>query len=247
MMDVENDENDVENDENERPLFKAKVKRERVPGVRIAIKEVLDGIKRTLIDQHNFMYRRKKIRGDTTYWVCKHKNCPVNGAVSEKLTGQITVRGVHSHLSNACKVEATILQAKLIRRAIENPTVKPRVLYSNLVSTPGVHEDVLMSLSSQYNLSQQVTRERFKAHVTQCGEPKTFLELVENMPENLKVTNKGEKLLSYTGYADEENEARGFMVFASRFGIDLLSRSDTWVSDGTFCVPNQEIFEQVHT
>ena len=226
MMDVDMDGENNKNDE--RPLYQSKAKITRRPGVKVSIKETVETTnKTTLIDQHNFCYRRNKARGGLSYWMCKHAKCPVKGVVDDTEPGSVTLRGVHSHLSNACGAEALILQSKVIRQAVENPTVQPRTLYSDLVSTQGVHEDVVMSFTSQHNLAQQIHRERAKVHVTQCREPKSFLELVENMPECLKVTNRGDKLLSYTGYADEGNEAKGFMVFASRFGIDLLSRSDT--------------------
>ena len=203
MMDDYDDNDDglmvMEVDENVEMVPKAKIKIR--PGVRIPIKDtILTGGKQVMmIDDHNYMFRKNKTRNETTYWICQHKNCKVTGVVTITEPGHVTCRGVHSHLSNACRVEALILESKLVARALENPTIKPRVLFSDIISTPNVHEDVIMSLPSQLNLTQKIHNERSKLNMSDVREPKSFVELVENMPEALKHTNSGERFLSYSG------------------------------------------------
>ena len=71
----------MEVDENVK-VSKAKTKIR--PGVRILIKEtIVTGEKQLMmIDDHNYMFRKNKVRNENTYWVCQHKNCKVTGVVN---------------------------------------------------------------------------------------------------------------------------------------------------------------------
>ena len=131
---------DDDDGSNGRPLFDIKAKRKLAATVNLKVKDiVVSGNRTTLIDQHNFLYKRNKVSNGVVYWQCKGKSCSVTGLSNEKEPASINVRVIHSHLSNACKAEAVILQHKVVEQARENPTVRPRNLFSDLVSTPGVN------------------------------------------------------------------------------------------------------------
>ena len=227
--------------------------KENVPAVeRVAIKETVQNGNRVLaIDDSNHFYSRSKVKVGRAYWYCQNRSkddkCNVTAFTKESDPGFIYVKGQHCHVSNVAKATAVVLEAKLVERAVQNPSVKPRILFSDLVSTPGLHRSEVLALSGQEHLAKRIHRERSKFHVSAgLPEPKNFLQLHELMPEDYKVTSSGSKLLSYIGFAEEETQSLGFMVFCSDFGRDLLNRSTHWISDGTFKLPNG-IFEQVNT
>ena len=65
--------------------------------------------------------------------------------------------------------------------------------------------------------------------------PKSSLELL-NMPAEYKKLDSGEDFLLA---AEDVGENEALLVYMSSFGERVLSKSSTWLADGTFkCVPD---------
>ena len=223
--------------------------------VRVPLKAIADKGKgkRVFVDEENFMYLKNKDKPNgVTYLHCRNKkdgtNCKVCALYKPAVDKEciyIYSKYEHNHVSHAAKADAYILESETIKKAVENPTIEPRTLYKDMIGAK-LLTNVKHALTSQYNFTAKLVTERKEAGIVgDLKEPKTFKELAERYPEELKVTISDEKFLIYTGYGDEEQESLGFLVFASPFGIDLLNRSKTWLSDGTFTMPSG-IFEQMY-
>ena len=225
--------------------------------VRVPLKAIAHRGKNTYfyIDEDNFMYIKNREREDTIYLTCRNKrsgnpelNCKVSAMFRKSEPDYIYMmnKHEHNHVSNAARAEAYIIESKAIQNAIENPSIKPRTLYTDMIWKKDLLPNIKHALPCQSNFTKKLKVERKAAGITaEVKEPKTFLQLVEQMPEGLKTTADNDRFLVYSGYGDEENEALGFMVFASPFGLDLLKRAQTWFSDGTFTLP-KGIFEQLY-
>ena len=156
-MDVDVDKMDFV--ENIDPRLKATTAQEQV-----AIKAMVKahGGGPMIITEDNFFFVKDGVKGKQTYWKCRSTylsaKCLVR-AVTYQLDGDryiyVKTKHGHSHLANGPKATAAIEEKKMVERAVQNPVLKPRYLYQELVANKDLGKTERMALSNQVQTNIQ--------------------------------------------------------------------------------------------
>jgi hypothetical protein len=131
--------------------------------------------------------------GVRTYLRCKAyttHECPAKAYMEEFDKEHMYCSETHNHCSNAPKVEAKLIVQKQMERAVANPQIDPRVLYGNMLGNRKLLPNVRAAIPDRNNFAKSVHQAR-KEDSAACGlhEPKTFAEILRDMPEVRKIYN----------------------------------------------------------
>ncbi|XP_034945928.1 uncharacterized protein [Chelonus insularis] len=156
---------------------------------------------------------------------------------SELKTGNIVgVTPKHEHASDIAAVEMKMIKAKIAKKARTNDS-KPATVITQALR--GVLSPVSALLPKLSSMSRTVNRIRAKEN-PQLPDVSSRCELV--LTEEFKYTHTGELFLLY----DNGGSKRRFLMFTTHKNLNVLSRCQQWLGDGTFRVaPNN--FSQLYT
>ena len=152
-------------------------------------------------------------------------------------------KGTHNHgpLSDLIAVEC--LEARKLEEALVNVhTATPRNLVTSITAeldTPG--KASLTSSSKALEMRLQRGRDKVQKHPKT---PKTFDEMEDLHPEDLKLTKTGLTFLRQEGLIPNSRTEAGWL-YVSNSGLEQLLRCETWTFDGTFSAappPFKQIF-----
>jgi len=194
-----------------------------------------------LIDEENHVYVLNKKAGESTYWKCSNfRTCPAKAIVKDDF---IVSSSEHNHGSNIGKLEAHLHALEVLEKAKANPNVRPRQLLREMADKPASLA-TKMAHRSEASLTRSIqilrAKERHQPEV-----PETFSELMSKpFPEKYQKTSDGSQFLLTRDFIDENSE-KGFLLFMSPFGQQLLKSAKVWMADGTFWTA-PEPFQQIY-
>ena len=197
-----------------------------------------------LMDTDKFEYTKDKQRSGKQYWVCRKRKSNQCRATAITVPDQdliVSINGNHNHSSEILKKQAKDVEIEHIKNAARNPNVDiRRVLGDISISLQQESQAAACSMSRMDSIKMQIYRARKSA----AGEAKapTCTDNIINMADKYKKLGSGEQFLISSEVLVDDNPV---LIFASRFGKDLLANCSTWQMDGTFQtspVPFQQIY-----
>lgn len=188
---------------------------------------------KVLVDKENYMYKVMNKQGNSVYWRCsEYRSLQCSGIT--KTHGiedpMPLIAGKHSHPSNISKIEFLKAEADLVKIAVDNPTLPPRVVLGD-ISNRMAGIDSRLPKSGQAFL-KSVQRARVKAGGFPKA-PSNYQEAVTLIPDSFKLTKSRERFLRFAGQVEDLEEPT-MLLFMSPQGKELLRNADIWFSDGTF-------------
>ena len=168
---------------------------------------------------NGFRYHHSK--KSLIYWRCVKNNCDkramFNGTQYVKLNN-------HMHPPNPDEVIAAEFKWKVQQHATTSHDLSGRIIHEALLN---VHKDDAFALPS-YAASQHLTGTKRKKSSIPFPNPTYFQGII--IPEQLKLTNSGDKFLSY----DNEDDDSRIIILSDEGDIKRLSQSEHRHADGTF-------------
>lgn len=93
--------------------------------------------KEALICPQNHIYTFNKLRGNRKYWTCqfsRKQHCKAKMMTKTENPEFMYVEepSVHNHLSNIARLNCKLREDEIIKKAVENPSLKPRRVLAEL-------------------------------------------------------------------------------------------------------------------
>ena len=207
-----------------------------------------------LVDDQKHLYTRvyqkkNETGGYRSLWRCivnKVPKCPAT-ATTKKATEEAPEvwssfgPNNHNHVADHSKVVKQIAVGTAKKAALEQPNLKPRVVFGSLASNL---ENMGEVVPVKYNnLARSISRVR-SSLTERPRTPISFQDVLLLLPDNLKYMLDGTIFLVYAGpvMAEEENVENvpnnesqpNMLIFMSPHGKERLRVSPIWLCDGTF-------------
>ena len=192
------------------------------------------GSPQLVYNNHVHTLNKKKPNGNK-YWICakgRSADFSCSGSVTTDSEDRVLSSSPHVHGSNIPSLKAKEQRLDAIRKAVENPLMRPRRILGDVIENTR-QLDVSLERSSDDAIKKAMRRARNKSS-NYPPIPKMFSDLMSGpLPEKFSATATGEPFLLCKDFVNENTE-KGFIVFMSPFGKQLLSTSSLWCCDGTF-------------
>ena len=188
---------------------------------------------KVLVDKENYMYKILNKQGNSVYWRCSEYRTRQCSGITKTHGFEHPIPlipGQHSHPSNIGKVEFLKAEAELVKAAVDNPTLPPRVLLGEMSNRMAGIDSRLPKSGQAFLKSVQ------RARVKSGGIPKApsnYEEAVTLIPDSFRLTKSHERFLRFAGQVEDMEEPT-MMLFMSPLGKELLRKADIWFADGTF-------------
>ena len=215
-----------------------------------------------LIDKNNFTYICwRKPSPDITDWKCSQfrEHCKAT-AQTQFIDGKHYNKRIPEADRHSCTVNLDRMEAKstledVMKNAVANKTVKPRILFGDLTAKLANNNVALTPATSVDTFRKAVYRKR-KMEGGVNNIPTTFAELCEQFSEEYTITAAGDTFLIYSGNiegvpASEMTKEQVvndslMLIYMSAVGREILRSKYIWFSDGTFKTCPKP-FTQVYT
>ena len=132
--------------------------------------------------------------------------------------------------------------ARLRKQAVTTPSLKPRAAFMDLSNTM-MRAGGSMGTYKPVALAKQLQRDRAISKKNPRA-PKSFLDLMDLLPDRLKVTSDRKPFLKFAGPVSTQPDAPSMLFYMSAHGAARLEGARTWFLDGTFKTAPQ-LFKQV--
>ena len=204
-----------------------------------------------LLDSNNYTYiRRKKLSESVTLWKCSQfrESCPALAKTVDHEDGEVYYLQIpdiskHTCTVNIDKVVAVAAREEAKKKAVENKTVKPRKIFADMTAQMATNGVTMAPVTSLDTFRKAINRKR-KAEGGNFNIPKTFRELAEMFPDEMKVTEDDKSFLVYAGNTKgtkiedmnnlEKTHDPIVLIFISKIGREILRSGYIWFGDGTF-------------
>lgn len=180
---------------------------------------------------NGYVYRRAKT--SQTNWRCGRNNCA--GRVRFDDTQYIIVTE-HNHAPNPEQMIANAFKSKISSGAVLSHDPPRRIINEALLNVDK-HDGTAVP---NYPSSQRTIERKRKRNDIALPSPTSFNDV--NIPDELRVTNGGQRFLLY----DNEACDHRLIILAADGCLDRLSNSEHWHCDGTFKLAPQ-LFYQLYT
>lgn len=180
-----------------------------------------------------FIYYKTTSTAKKIYWECKKYRageCRARAITNASGSLVILKRPAiddHLHAPNQHECEAEIAKNDLKREAEANPERPPSAILREKL--PKLSLGALAMLPDRENLKKSMRRTKQK---DMPSNPQK-LEDFDEIPDRYSKTLLDEKFLIHDSGKDPK---RRILVFATKFNLEKLSKSETWFLDGTFKV-----------
>ncbi len=166
-------------------------------------------------------YRYRRANKSKTIWRCCRNNCA--GRVRFDGIGYVSVTD-HLHAPNPEETISIEFKSDITSSATTSHDPPRRIIHQALLNVDKINGAAVPNYSS----SQRTIERKRKKKDIPLPRPTSFNEIL--IPDELKVTNGGERFLLY----DNEDPDHRMIILSSDDDLDRLSNSEHWHSDGTF-------------
>ena len=177
---------------------------------------------------NGFSYTIDKSSETKTYWKCEYsRTTKCKGRVHTDLnrTTVLTDATEHNHPASAVKSEVRLFQEKIRTRAVASKESTQQVIDTCLTLAS---DQMVARLPSFKHIKRTIQRQRQLNDLPQIPHDKNFV----TVPTSLAVTIRSENFLQFdSGPGDHR-----ILIFASSNQLDILSKSEEILIDGTFKV-----------
>jgi len=205
--------------------------------------------KSEFLEHENFIFRQIKVKDGLATMICKKDGCSAKITVDKENSKIIEYHDSHNHDPDLMQVAVDDLERDIYRKAKENPTVAPGILWKELVdsiiSKDGLGKAALKCLKSRQTFTKKIERDRKKDN-NLPKPPTTWMNF--EIPEVFTKTSCQQTFLCMNLMLEPQNENSPRIIgFSSQDQQKLIREKGTIFGDGTFAfVAETEIFKQLY-
>lgn len=168
-------------------------------------------------------YRYRRANQSQVIWRCCRNNC----AGRVRLDGLEYLKTTeHNHAPNPEETISAEFKSTISNNAKTSHDPPRRIIHEALLKVEKNNGTAVPTYSS----SQRTIQRKRKQNEIPLPRPTTFNDI--QIPEELKITNSGDRFLLY----DNGSVEHRMIILSSDADLDRLSNSEHWHSDGTYKV-----------